>query len=80
MGTSVAFVLSLRGGHNRRMPKGFISVKQTAERLGKSEQAVRNLCQRGRITAEQFAGVWIIDEAALANFKETPRGKHITKP
>jgi len=61
------------------MPKGYISVKQAAERLGLSEQAVRNLCQRGRITAERISDVWLIDEEALKNFKPQKRGKRITK-
>jgi len=75
MGEVFAFALESRRGHNGPMPKGYISVKQAAERLGKSEQAVRNLCQRGRIKAERISDVWLIDEEAFQTFKPQREGR-----
>jgi hypothetical protein len=40
-------------GYHKDMPPGYLTVKQAAERLRLSEQAVRNLCKRGRLEAEK---------------------------
>lgn len=56
------------------------SVTEAAAMLGKSEQAIRNLCQRGRLSpVRQVSGVWLISETAIRAFVPNKRGKHITK-
>ena len=73
------FLPKQKSNYNGGMPKGYISVKETAERLAISEQAVRELCQRGRIRAEKMSDVWLIDEEALKDFRPRKRGERVTK-
>lgn len=79
MGTLTQLFVRNKTSYNPGMPTGWISVKKAAEQLNLTEQAVRELCQRGRIKAEKMSDVWLIDEEALKNFKPRKRGERITK-
>lgn len=70
--------------YNRAMPiepisERLFSVKDAAELLGLGEQAVRNLCQRGRIKAQKLGNAWLIPESSLNDFEPRKRGDRITK-
>lgn len=66
--------------HNKRMPiepqqERLFTVKEAARMLEKSEQAVRNLCQRGRIPAQQIGREWLIPQSSIDNFKPGKAGR-----
>jgi len=52
-----------------------LTTRQAAERLGKTEQAVRNLIGKGRINAEKFGSVWAIDEEEIERFLPAKIGR-----
>ena len=52
-----------------------LTVKETAERLGLSEQRVRDLIGRGYLPAKKFGDVWALEEKDVERFAKLPSGK-----
>ena len=53
----------------------FITTNEAADELGVSRQRVLQLIQEGRLKAEKFANVYMIQRAALAHIEEKPMGR-----
>jgi excisionase family DNA binding protein len=62
--------------YNLGMDK-YLTTRQAAERLGVSEQAVRDLIRRQVLQAEKFGAMWVIHEEIINAFKPRKRGRPI---
>ncbi len=72
---------SRRWFYNEPMPlEGWLTVKEAAERLGKTEQAVRDLIRFGRLKARKVSGVNFIHEDELAKFRPGKPGRPRKNP
>lgn len=80
MGAILDFLFSRFERHNKNMPqkpplpKGYLTTAQAADRLGISEQAVRNLIGRDKLPA-RWIGRWIVRESDVAQYNPRPRGR-----
>lgn len=45
-----------------------LTVSEAGHRLGRSPELVRRWLREGRLTGENFGGVWIVDEHAVVEF------------
>lgn len=62
--------------YNRRMPDGYLTVRQAAQRLGLDESRVKALIKAGKLKAERFGKrMWIIKEDDFAEFEATRNTK-----
>jgi excisionase family DNA binding protein len=50
-----------------------LTVQEAAERLGRHESRVRALCREGRIPAQKFGHIWMIERTDLEKFAKIPR-------
>jgi excisionase family DNA binding protein len=47
----------------------FISVKEASDRVGYSESHIRNLLDKGTITGEKIASVWLVDATSIEKYR-----------
>lgn len=57
-----------------------LTTSQAAAHLGITRSLVIRLCQQGRIKAQKFGPVWMIDEKELSKYKPNPKGYPKGKP
>ena len=53
----------------------YITTNEAAAELGVTRQRVLQLIQDGRLKAEKFANVYMIQRTALSNIEEKPMGR-----
>ncbi len=53
----------------------YITTNEAAGELGVTRQRVLQLIQDGRLKAEKFGNVYIIERGALSNIEEKPMGR-----
>ena len=78
MGVFFELILSGIRGHNRRMPKGYVTTTQAAQITGFAEQQIRDAIRSGVIKPEDLDRVgrtWLIREEALKDFKPRKKGR-----
>jgi len=65
------------GGDNERVPEGWLTTAQVAERLGLKQQQVRNMLRANRFpNAEQVnPRLWLIPESDLEGVKLPKKGR-----
>lgn len=62
--------------YSKRMPRGYVTTTQAAERLGITRHAVIALIKRGSLKAEKFGKSWIIRVKDL----ESVRNRKVGRP
>jgi len=85
---SILFDPLMERMHTLRVPEGWLTVEQAAEKLGIGSQRVRDLIRVGRLPAEKIGkgqqGFWLIKEVDLELVKVRkpgrPRKKRIGRP
>ena len=60
-------------------PDDYITTNEAADALGVTRQRVLQLIQDGRLKAEKFANVYMIQRANLSNIEEKPMGRPPSK-
>lgn len=55
--------------------EGYITTNEAAAELGVTRQRVLQLIQDGRLKAEKFGNVYMIQRADLSNIEERPMGR-----
>lgn len=62
--------------YNRRMPDGYLTVREAAQRLGVDESRIKALIKVGKLKAERFGKrMWVIKEDDFAEFEATRNTK-----
>jgi len=58
---------------------GYISVNETARRLGRSIEQVRRYLREGKLRGQRIGGHWFVDEDAVAGLASGRRGTPLSR-